>query len=174
MYALTQALPKDDIHIPVFVAASADDATVDSSATLRFIQRAQHPASSLVWYSTKIKISPSPTGGGVGVGEHLSGGSIEWVDSAISAQKILSSAHTAVVMPPDDGHYGAEGEYKNCLHYHGSEEERYVMCLKAKQEVSLGEVNEQNLQLGLLRRLTFNPHFAAMEASMQRFIKELK
>jgi esterase/lipase len=158
MYALSQALPQDDIHIPVFVAASADDATVDSSATLRFIQRAQHPASSLVWYSTK----------------QITQSKVEWVSSALPERGILSSAHTAIVMPPDDGHYGAEGEYKNCLHYHGSDEERYVMCLNADQDVSLGEVNEQNLQLGLLRRLTFNPHFAAMEASMQRFIKELK
>jgi hypothetical protein len=77
-------------------------------------------------------------------------------------------------MPPEDEYYGAAGEYKNCLHYHGSEEERYVMCLKAKQDVNLGEVNEHNLRQGLLRRLTFNPHFAEMEASMQRFIKELK
>lgn len=157
MYALTKALPQDAIQIPVFIAASADDATVHPSATLRFIQRAQHPVSTLVWYSTK-RITQS---------------NVEWVDSAIPAQKILSSAHTAVVMPPEDEHYGAEGEYKNCLHYHGSEEERYVMCLKAKQDVSLGEVNERNLQQGLLRRLTFNPHFAAMEASMQRFIKEI-
>jgi len=158
MYALTKALPKDDIHIPIFIAASADDATVHSSATLRFIQRAQHPASTLVWYST-TKIERSK---------------VEWVDSAIPAKGILSSAHTAVVIPPDDGHYGVEGEYKNCLHYHGSEEERYVMCLKAKQDVCLGEVDERNLQQGLLRRLTFNPSYAEMEASMQRFIKELK
>jgi esterase/lipase len=158
MYALTKALPKDDIHIPVFIAASADDATVHSSATLRFIQRAQHPASTLVWYSTK----------------QITQSKVEWVDSAISELRILSSAHTAIVMPPEDEHYGAEGEYKNCLHYHGSEEDRYVMCLKAKQDVCLGEVSEHNLQQGLLRRLTFNPHFAAMEASMQRFIKEIK
>lgn len=157
MYALTKALPQNDIPIPVFIAASADDATVHSSATLRFIQRAQHPASALVWYSTK----------------QMTQRKVEWVDSAIPERKILSSAHTAVVMPPEDEHYGAEGEYKNCLHYHGSEEERYVMCLKAKQDVSLGEVNERNLQHGLLRRLTFNPHFDKMETSMQRFLKEI-
>lgn len=157
MYALTKALPQNDIPIPVFIAASADDATVHSSATLRFIQRAQHPASTLVWYSTK----------------QMTQSKVEWVDSAIPERKILSSAHTAIVMPPEDEHYGAKGEYKNCLHYHGSEEERYVMCLKAKQDVSLGEVNERNLRHGLMRRLTFNPHYAQMEASMQRFLKEI-
>jgi esterase/lipase len=157
MYALTKALSQDRIHIPVFIAASADDATVHSSAALRFIQRAQHPASTLVWYSTK----------------QITQSKVEWVDSAIPALKILSGAHTAVVMPPEDEHYGVEGEYKNCLHYHGDDEERYVLCAKTNRDVSLGEVSEYNLQQGLLRRLTFNPHYAEMEASMQRFIKEI-
>jgi esterase/lipase len=157
MYALTQALPKGAVDIPVFVAASEDDATVDSCATLRFMGRTKHPASRLVWYSI-AKIERSK---------------VEWVNSAIPERRILSSAHTAVIMSPEDEHYGVEGEYKNCLHYHGSAEELYVMCLKAKHDVGLGEVNERNLKQGLLRRLTFNPHYVEMEASMLRFIKEL-
>jgi esterase/lipase len=158
MYALTQALPKGDIHIPVFVAASADDATVRSSATLRFIQRAKHAASSLVWYST-TKIEQSK---------------VEWVNSAIPERKILSSAHTAVVIAPHDEHYGAAGAYKNWLHYHDGEDEHYAMCLQTKQDVCLGEVSERNLQQGLLRRLTFNPHYTEMEVAIEKFLKELK
>jgi esterase/lipase len=158
MFALTQVLPKADILIPVFVAASEDDVTVNSSATLQFMQRAQHPSSRLVWYST-TKIEQNK---------------VEWVNSAIPERRILCSAHTAVVMPPLDAHYGEAGEYKNYLHYHDAVDEHNVMCLQAKQEAYLGEVNEQNLQQGLLRRLTFNPHYAEMEDAMQRFIKELK
>jgi len=157
MYALTKALPQDDFHIPIFMAASADDASVISSATLRFLQRAKHHASTFVWYSTK-KMEQSK---------------VAWVDSAIPAQKILSSAHTAIVMSPEDEHYGAAGEYKNHLHYIGLDDERLAACEANERTVFLGEVNEHNLQQGLLRRLTFNPHYAEMEASMQRFIKEI-
>lgn len=157
MYALTKALPRGDLRIPVFMAASADDATVHSSATLRFIRRAQHPASTLVWYSTKP----------------ITQSKVQWVDSAIPAQNILSGAHTAVVMSPEDRHYGAQGEYKNCLHYHGDDDQHYVACSKPEQEANLGEVSKQNLQQGLLRRLTFNPHYVEMEASMQKFLKEI-
>jgi len=34
-------------------------------------------------------------------------------------------------------------------------------------------VTEQNLRHGLVRRLTYNPHYAALEASMQKFIDGL-
>jgi esterase/lipase len=157
MYALTKALPQDDFHLPIFMAASADDATVDSSATLRFLQRARHHASTLVWYSTK----------------KMEQNKVEWVDSAIPAQKILSSAHTAIVMSSEDGHYGTAGEYKNCLHYIGLEDERLAACESNERPALLGEVNEHNLRRGLMRRLTFNPHYAEMEVSMQRFLKEI-
>lgn len=157
MYALTKVLPQDDFHLPIFMAASADDATVDSGATIRFLQRAKHHASTLVWYSTK----------------KMEQNKLEWVDSAIPEQKILSSAHAAIVMSPEDGHYGAAGEYKNCLHYIGLEDERLAACESNERSAFLGEVNEHNLQRGLMRRLTFNPHYAEMEASMQRFLKEI-
>lgn len=157
MYALTQALPRCDMDIPVFAAASADDATVMPAATLRFMQRARHPCSRLVWYST----------------EKTQRRRMEWVDSAIPARRILGSAHTAIVMPPDDPHYGASGDYANCLHYCEKDGERYRTCLTQPQEAWLGEATARNLQRGIVRRLTYNPHYAAMEASMQRFIEEL-
>ncbi|WP_237246909.1 carboxylesterase [Sideroxyarcus emersonii] len=157
MHALTQALPQCDMDIPVFAAASADDATVMPAATLRFMQRARHPCSRLVWYST----------------EKIERRNVEWVDSAIPERRILSSAHTAIVMPPDDPHYGAAGDYANCLHYCEKDGERYRACMTQPQDAWLGEVDPQYLGRGLLRRLMYNPHYAAMEASMQRFIEEL-
>lgn len=64
-----------------------------------------------------------------------------WMNSALPEQRILSSAHTAIVIPP--------------------------------QEVLHGEAHPKNLQRGLLRRLTYNPHYAALEVSMQKFIERL-
>ncbi len=157
MYALTQALPKGGAKIPVFAAASADDATVQSSATLRFMYRARHVGSRLVWYATK-KIEQQ---------------NIEWVNSALAEQRVLSSAHTAIVMPPEDVHYGANGNYVNCLHYYENDKKNYHACCARGPETWLGEVSARNLQRGVVRRLTYNPHYAAMEASMQKFIETL-
>lgn len=157
MHALTQAVPQREVDIPVFAAASADDATVQADATLRFMQRARHPASRLVWYATERPAQPN----------------VEWMNSAVPEQRILSSAHTAIVMTPEDAHYGASGNYANCLHYYENDKPGYHACRACGPETWLGEVIEKNLRRGIVRRLTYNPHYAAMEASMQRFIEGL-
>ena len=113
MYALTRTLPQGEMQLPVFAAASADDTTVNPAATLRFMQRARHPLSKLVWYATR-KVEQR---------------NAEWVNSAVPEQRILSSAHTAIVMPPDDPHYGAAGTYSNCLHYYRHDGKRYLACM---------------------------------------------
>jgi len=165
MYALTQALPERGRDIPMFAVASADDATVHAAATLRFMQQARHPHSRLVWYAAQAPQGDAP---------HL-----EWIDSALSGQRILSSAHTAIVLPPEDTHYGVAGDYVNCLHYYPHDMRSYTMCLasprnECRGDAWQGEVTEQNLGRGLLRRLMYNPHYAALEVSMQKFIEGLR
>jgi hypothetical protein len=76
-------------------------------------------------------------------------------------------------MPPEDEHYGAAGDYVNCLHYHESNGGRYIACLTRPQEAWMGEILPQHLRRGLLRRLMYNPHYAAMETSMCEFIEGL-
>jgi hypothetical protein len=98
---------------------------------------------------------------------------VERVDSAVPSQRILSSAHTAIVIPPEDEHYGANGNYVNCLHYYENDKTSYHACCARGPDTWLGEVTEQNLRQGVVRRLTYNPHFAALEASMQKFVEGL-
>ncbi|HLP98760.1 MAG TPA: alpha/beta hydrolase [Sideroxyarcus sp.] len=158
MYGLIQTLPKSGGDVPVFVVASADDATVKPEATLNFIRQARHPCSRLVWYSAARIEQPN----------------IEWMNSVLPEKRILGSAHTAIVLPPEDAHYGETGDYANCLHYLPHDVDAYAVCCAANaQEVWRGEVLPQNLKYGLLRRLTYNPHYAAMETSMQKFIESL-
>lgn len=160
MYALTQALPQREVNIPVFAAASADDVHIRPEATLRFMQRVRHPHKQLVWYATQAPQGGAPY--------------IEWVGSALPEQRILSSAHTAIVLPPEDAHYGAAGDYSHCLHYYPHDLHNYERCIAASGNTWQGEVTERNLAHGLMRRLMYNPHYAAMEASMQKFIAGLE
>lgn len=166
-YALTRLLAKQlgkqGMDIPVFVAASADDITVDTKVILEFVARARHAASRLVLYTTEPgKVPPG-----------IAADRLELVDSVVPGQKILSSAHTAIVMPPEDPHYGRAGEYSNCVHYYPHEAEKYAACLKHPDQDWQGEVTEKNLAAGILRRLTYNPNFAALETSMRCFIAGL-
>lgn len=167
MYALTQVvgteLQQHELAIPVFAAASLDDTTVDSSATLKFIARTSHPLSKLVLYTGDAANNP------LGIPAEK----LEAVNSVLPEQNILSSAHTAIVLPPDDAYYGITGDYSNCAHYFPDDMEKYAVCSSNSTGVMQGETTEKNLRSGTLRRLMVNPHFAALKLSMQRFIDTL-
>jgi hypothetical protein len=51
--------------------------------------------------------------------------------------------------------------------------EKYSACLKFREHDLQGEVTEKNLKAGILRRLMYNPNFAALKSSMQKFIEQL-
>ena len=161
--ALNGQLRNRALDIPLFIAASADDMTVKTSAILEFFARARHPLSRLVLYTTEPEIIP----------QGFPPERLELVNSAFPEQRILSSAHSAIVMPPEDSHYGRTGDYTNCVHYYPDEMEKYAACLAHPDQDFQGEITEQNLKAGILRRLTYNPNFVALKASMQRFIDQL-
>lgn len=167
VYALSKALGarlrNRDLDIPVFAAASADDVTVHTSATLGFMARARHPCSRLVLYTTATNELPPG----------IPAERLELVNSVVPEQRIVSSAHTAIVLPPDDPHYGAAGEYVNCQHYYEDDLEKYDACKNGSGGALQGEITEANLKAGILRRLMYNPNYAALEISMQRFLDSL-
>lgn len=163
VYALIKRLRSQQPDIPIFVAASADDMTVDVAATVAFIADARHPVSKLVLYVSSAEqfSSAMPSVG------------LERVSSVFSEQKILSSAHTAIVIPPEDKHYGAGGDYCNCVHYYAQDIKQYRACMAHPEQAWLGEITARNLRAGMLRRLTYNPNFAGLKISMQQFIASL-
>lgn len=167
MYALTQAvnkrLSKQEMNIPVFAAASLDDATVDASATVEFMEHAKHPINRLVLYTTDT----------AGFRSGLATKNLELVNSVVPEKNIFSSAHTAIVIPPSDTHYGEAGDYANCLHYYPDAMEKYTACITHPESAQQGEVTESLLRSGMIRRLTYNPDFAGLMDSMSRFIDNL-
>ena len=167
MHALIQQINEQELlhklNFPVFTAASTDDITADTLATLNFMIHMPHPSSKLVLYTTDG-------------GKHIHGFSedkLELVNSMVPDQRILSSAHTSIVLPPDDTHYGIAGNYSNCTHYYPGEMEKYNACINKPDEVLQGEITDQHLAAGTLRRLMYTPHFAALKTSMQQFIDKL-
>ena len=65
------------------------------------------------------------------------------------------------------------GDYSNCVHYYPGDMEKYAACLKHPEQDFQGELTEENLKAGILRRLMYNPNFAALKVSMKRFINDL-
>jgi len=166
-YALTRQLKdllrQHELDIPVFIAASEDDMTVNTSAIFDFASRILHPSSKLVLYTTvPEKYSPD-----------FLADRLELVNSSVPERRILSSAHTAIVLPPEDKHYGETGEYSNCVHYFPDDMEKYQACLEHPELDFQGEVTSRNLKSGIMRRLMYNPHFETLKISMQKFIERL-
>ena len=159
---LNQQLATNPVSIPVYAAASAIDSTVHSAATVEFMTRTTHHASKLLLYVTDPdNFQPSVRN------------KLELVGSVFPEQNILGSAHSAIVLSDADAHYGIAGDYACCAHYYPQDMEKY-QASKAHPELALqGEITAQNLATGLLRRLMYNPNFAALEISMQQFIKLL-
>jgi esterase/lipase len=151
------------VNIPIFTAASQDDTTVYTSATLDFMAHAHHASNKLVLYTTDTKKIPP----------NIPVGKLELVNSVFPEQKILSSAHTAMTLPLDDGYYGMKGEYSSCIHYYPNDIKRYDACNKNSEQDLQGELTEENLKAGTLRRLMVNPNFSTLKISMKKFIDSL-
>jgi esterase/lipase len=167
MYALTRVLQKRTagvaMTLPIFAAVSQDDATVDTSTTVEFMAQAKHPSSKLVYYfSDEEKLPKIPRELGV-----------ERVNSVFPEKNIVGSAHTAIVLPPEDRYYGVRGEYRNCLHYYSGGTGEYDECFNGGDEIKQGEVTEKNLHTGMMRRLMYNPNYPALKVAMQQFIASL-
>lgn len=156
-------LQRQSLAIPVFVAASEDDKTVNIAATISLMDRLINPENELIVYTADT----------VKLAHHPVQGRTHWVSSLFPEQKVLSSAHTGILVSPDDPHYGMHGEYANCIHYYPAEMEKYLACMQRPQECWLGEINEKNLQAGLLRRLMYNPNFEQLEDAMRNFLEKI-
>lgn len=167
MHALTLAvrglMAKSKVQIPVFAAVSQDDATVISAATVQFMAHAPHPANKLVYYFSNADKIPAD----------LAAGKIDCVNSVFPQLRIISSAHTAIVLPSEDAYYGEHGEYCNCIHYYPGEMGKFSACKRQPEQALRGEITEENLKAGTLRRLMYNPNFDTLKASMRKFIDSL-
>jgi len=154
---LRAKLSKQPLNIPLFIAASEDDATVSTEESLRFFRASRHSQKRMVLYS---RADAPPKKG------------LQRIKNVFPEKHIISSAHTAMTLPPDDPHYGEQGDYAYCSHYFPQDAEKYRRC-KKRQEDFLGEISAENLKKGVLRRLMFNPNYAALTKSLDDFITAL-
>ncbi|MBW2742618.1 MAG: alpha/beta hydrolase [Deltaproteobacteria bacterium] len=150
------------INTPVFIALSADDITVDAEKTLYFFKNYVSAENSmLILYTTKIKEHP--------VNKHSR---IVIKNSFLPEERILNFSHISILIPPDDLHYGKNGDYKWCLHYQRNKEKR-TACMN-DPEIWQGEITKENLANHTLRRLTYNPLYHQMLKKLDCFLETLE
>lgn len=167
----------DPLPVPVFMALSADDHTVNADDAIRFFQARTGASSRLVLY---VRRAARPAY----EARHGADTRITLVDADDSARGIRSMAHTSIPGRPENPHYGARGDYTNCLHYVGAHDpRRYCRCLPARErpascpaepetparygETLKGDVDDHDV---MLRRLTYNPWFPELMRAITRFL----
>lgn len=153
------------LAVPVFMALSAADAVVDVAAARRWFCRGLIGPRHLLWYA-----GDAPPAEDCGFVETRAGG---------APPEILDLAHRALPIAPEDAHYGTAGDYLDCRHYyHETDTPNWLLCLDpgktpANSALRYGEITPENLASHLMRRLTYNPDFAALAGDILSFIDGL-
>jgi len=189
-YSLTKYLDDDQYRftLPLFVAISADDTTVDPEAALTYFCEAESETKHLIWYeSPESKARSDKLIAGTGdCQRHIERRSPADVPDIPSYYK--SFAHTALSVSPDDKHYGAKGSptssvYSQCKHdfdFDEPDKQAFRECVNAEPpDFLMGEgtaaLKELAQSAGLKwRRGTFNPDYAHMEAKIFQFLNMIE
>ncbi len=145
------------LDTPLFVAASENDATIDSRAILGWFARQQGAPRRMLYYSTG---SPDVPAG------------VRVIGASLPERRIRSYAHTALLSAPDNPHYGEGGALRFCTHYYRLDPDKYRRC-KAGEEDCLGEMFDESDDCRVLRRLTWNPRWDEMLDEIGRFLDAL-
>jgi esterase/lipase len=150
------------LDLPVFMAVSEDDATVDANAARRWFCTSVAGRRQMLWYTT----APGTTAACEFVTERSSG----------PTQDALDLSHIGLPIDPRNPRYGRDSGYRSCLHYYWEKDApSWFFCsdpamTTANSKVRYGEISETNLDAHVMRRLTYNPDFDGLAADLVSFL----
>jgi esterase/lipase len=154
----TQEAP---VELPVFMAISEDDVTVDAQAARAWFCARVAGRRAMVWYTAR----PGQAGCDF-VTERASGPSAEALDLS----------HIGLPVDPRNPRYGRDSGYRSCLHYYWEKDApSWFFCADpaktpANSEIRYGEITQANLGAHVMRRLTYNPDFGGLAKDLVDFL----
>jgi esterase/lipase len=160
--ALELARQEAALDLPVFMAISEDDATVDAATARRWFCTRLAGRRQLLWYTT----TPEPAPDCAFVTERASG----------PTAAALDLSHIGLPIDPDNPRYGRSSGFRSCLHYYWEKDApSWFFCsdpakTPANSEVRYGEIGASNLAHHVVRRLTYNPDFDGLAADLVEFL----
>jgi len=143
-----------ELAAPSFMVVSGSDQVIDADYALSFFSRhLTNPLSRAISYDDH---RPPPADRRIII-----------TPAAVADEKILDYSHLSPPMPPDDPHYGRNGDYRTCYHYLRSSKRRE--CREGRGNFK-GAVSLSNLWKGTLERLSYNPRYDEMIARLDTFL----
>ena len=129
---------KNPIKMPIFIAISSSDATVDPLIVKDFFcNQTQNPKNFMVWYTGEENIKEENT--------TCLGGRIKIKKISNKTLGVLNYSHLSLPVSPKNHYYGKGGEYKNCLAYTYKIDE-LKQCeqeINTNSKVKYGEKNDK-------------------------------
>ena len=166
-YKLTKNLSSSSfvpLTIPIFMAASADDSTVNMDAAREFFcAKAASSQRQMLWFQTQQtpNLDRSECSG------------LQILPGASEPFRVVNMAHTSLTMSPENPHYGAQGNYRLCMQY-GHQTPDFKQCVSDEAQTVYGEsgLGEGGRYQGkLIRRGSFNPYYDLVFTQIVRFIE---
>lgn len=143
-------------QVPVFIALSNEDKTVDSQVTLDVFQQVMGDnRNQMVLYSRHPQ---------EGLADNIQVHLTDWPE-----QQVLGLSHMAIHGSPDNPYYGADGEYRVCGWY-ASEPTLYEAC-RSQPNNWYGEKSAALLERSEhAGRISWNPMFAKLMQDVRSFM----
>ena len=178
-YLLTKNIIKSitPIDVPVLMAVSADDATIDADAARQFFcGKVTARRRGLIWYASRhAERNIDPPCGDI---KEVKLGAVDREFQG-TAYRFANYAHTALSMSPADPHYGVNGRYHQCKSYDTPPKmEKFYNCQKGSAKTIFGERDiatkaaKKELDYDYWRRGTFNPDYPRLERAIICFADE--
>jgi len=168
-FELTQAVIEPDfstLTTPTLMVVSSEDTTIDYKASVDFFcNKLTTQNSSLILLVSHNNSEPLHRGCD-GVQTRVT----EFVND-----RVVSYSHVGMTIPPDDMHYGIDGNNPVCVSHEGFPD-RFERCLNDDLTSVYAENNfmDENglFQGNIVRRTSFNPTYAEMISDIHCFIEK--
>jgi esterase/lipase len=171
-YLLTKGMldKTNQLDIPVLMAVSADDATIDALAARQyFCKNVVNKRKLLVWYEGFSNQAELSCEGILTVAKPAlkqTQGEVEY--------RYANASHTGISVNPIDAHYGVKGKYRDCKAYEKSDDDsQWLKCVDDAGVKTFGEKNIADmpnvLAKGMWRRGTFNKDYDALVEKVMCF-----
>lgn len=174
-YQLTKGMLAKEyqVDVPVFMAVSADDATINAGAARDFYcNYVTSGRRQMFWYRGFSEQPLSQCSGIVEIertpmGQNYNG----------QQYKFANHAHTGIAGDPSDNHYGVTGVYRDCKAYESAESDKlWRECMKDSGDRVFSEKNVANmsdiLAGGMWRRATFNKDYQQLSQAVVCFVNQ--
>mgnify|MGYP000226971811 CR=1 FL=1 len=150
-----RGLRKQPLDLPIFIAMSAEDKTVNSQTTLDYFKQSMINPDSRLWLYSHTRVNFLDT-------------RVEEFNAYNEALKITGLSHMSVHINPDDPYYGKNGSYRVCQWYKG---ELLSLCKQDTRgwQGEKGDLLSSKSEYGA--RLSWNPDFERLADEVSQYIK---